>query len=226
MRGCGPACAKPSRRSCRLCRRAWGGAHGPRPGRHSQGGQAARCADGATPPASSARLIAHSQDAVAALYACVARHTPPPGYRRPEEWDEARARHIVSYAHKLSYTSFAPRGFVLGRTSLNLHKPPAPQEFQLRSSQLHQLQRVCGGHLTRFHHPPSLGATPPAARAVQFSLIQRCPGSMLYRRVGGAICGGGQGKADSRGGQARGRCGGGRAGRGAPGGAPAPNRRR
>lgn len=46
----------------------------------------------------------------------------------------------MSFAHKLSYTSFAPPGFVLGSTPLHLHKPPAPQELQLRASQLHELQ--------------------------------------------------------------------------------------
>jgi hypothetical protein len=47
----------------------------------------------------------------------------------------------VAYAHRLCYTSFAPPGFVPGQTALQHHRPPAPQDAQLRSSLLHQFQR-------------------------------------------------------------------------------------
>uniref|UniRef100_A0A1D1ZSC0 Mediator complex subunit 4 n=1 Tax=Auxenochlorella protothecoides TaxID=3075 RepID=A0A1D1ZSC0_AUXPR len=82
------------------------------------------------------------QATITELHAAVTERTPPPGYRPPKPWDAEQARRIVSFAHKLSYTSFAPPGFVLGSTPLHLHKPPAPQELQLRASQLHELQRT------------------------------------------------------------------------------------
>ena len=53
----------------------------------------------------------------------------------------AKARDVVAYAHKLSYSTAPPPGFVPGKTPLGHFKPPAPQELQLRSSQLHQLHR-------------------------------------------------------------------------------------
>jgi hypothetical protein len=48
------------------------------------------------------------------------------------------ARRIVTYSHKLSYTTFAPPGFEPGKTPLGNYRPPAPQEWQMRVSQLHQ----------------------------------------------------------------------------------------
>lgn len=48
------------------------------------------------------------------------------------------ARRLVTYAHKLSYTTFAPPGFVAGQTPLRNFRPPAPQDWQLRASLLHQ----------------------------------------------------------------------------------------
>lgn len=47
------------------------------------------------------------------------------------------AKRIAIYAHKLSYTTFAPPA-VLGQ---NLFRPPAPQDYDFRASQLHQLAR-------------------------------------------------------------------------------------
>ena len=48
------------------------------------------------------------------------------------------ARRVLTYAHKLSYTTFAPVGFEPGKTPLGNFRPPAPQEWQMRMSQLHQ----------------------------------------------------------------------------------------
>ena len=55
--------------------------------------------------------------------------------------DVRQAQELIAYAHRLSFTTSAPPGFVPGQTPLGLFKPPAPQDMQLRSSVLHQFQR-------------------------------------------------------------------------------------
>lgn len=52
--------------------------------------------------------------------------------------DISSARDIITYAHKLCYTTFAPPGYQAGVTNLRHFRPPMPQEWQLRASQLHQ----------------------------------------------------------------------------------------
>lgn len=81
------------------------------------------------------------QAATEALQAAVDKYSPPDGYVPPVAGGEAYVRDIIAYAHRLSYTTFAPPGFVPGQTQLRHFKPPAPQDFQLRSSLLHQFQR-------------------------------------------------------------------------------------
>ena len=49
-------------------------------------------------------------------------------------------QNIIGYAHRLSFTTSAPPGFVPGQSQLFLHKPPAPQDVQFRTSALHQFQ--------------------------------------------------------------------------------------
>ncbi|KAL8551623.1 hypothetical protein ACS0TY_000632 [Phlomoides rotata] len=44
---------------------------------------------------------------------------------------------IMSYAHKISYTTFAPPEFGAGQAPLRGALPPAPQEEQMRASQLY-----------------------------------------------------------------------------------------
>ncbi|KAL6496253.1 hypothetical protein OROGR_029511 [Orobanche gracilis] len=44
---------------------------------------------------------------------------------------------VLSYAHKISYTTFAPPEFGAGQGPLRGALPPAPQEEQMRASQLH-----------------------------------------------------------------------------------------
>ena len=44
---------------------------------------------------------------------------------------------ILSYAHRISYTTFAPPEFGAGQAPLRGALPPAPQEEQMRSSQLY-----------------------------------------------------------------------------------------
>ena len=45
---------------------------------------------------------------------------------------------LVSYAHKISYTTFAPPEYASGQIPLRGALPPAPQEEQIRASQLYQ----------------------------------------------------------------------------------------
>ena len=92
----------------------------------------------------SSSALPFPQAATEALQAAVDRYTPPEGYRPPVAGGEQFVRDIIAYAHKLSYTTFAPPGFVPGQTALRHFKPPAPQEFQLRSSLLHQFQSALG----------------------------------------------------------------------------------
>ena len=47
---------------------------------------------------------------------------------------------ILKYAHKIAYTSFAPIGHQPGQPLSQHFRPPNPQEWQLRASQLHQFQ--------------------------------------------------------------------------------------
>ncbi|CAN6809785.1 unnamed protein product, partial [Brassica oleracea] len=43
---------------------------------------------------------------------------------------------ILAYAHKISYTTFAPREFGAGQAPVRGALPPAPQDEQMRASQL------------------------------------------------------------------------------------------
>lgn len=88
-------------------------------------------------------LFARPQVAVAALQAAVDRFTQPPGYRPPATADEASVRSLLSYAHRLSYSSCAPLGYQPGQP-LYFFKPPAPQEVEMRASQLHAFARERG----------------------------------------------------------------------------------
>lgn len=82
------------------------------------------------------------QAAIVALQAAVDRFTPPPGYQPPPAAgvDEAYVRNLLSYAHRLSYSSSAPIGYQPGQP-LYFFKPPAPQEAEMRVSQLHAFNR-------------------------------------------------------------------------------------
>lgn len=50
---------------------------------------------------------------------------------------QLRLSDILSYAHKISYTTFAPPEFGAGQAPLRGALPPAPQEEQMRASQLY-----------------------------------------------------------------------------------------
>ncbi|WPT14087.1 Mediator of RNA polymerase II transcription subunit 4 [Picochlorum sp. SENEW3] len=50
------------------------------------------------------------------------------------------AHDILAYSHRLSYTSFAPPGYIPGKSMLYMHKPPAPQTAQFQNSILYTLR--------------------------------------------------------------------------------------
>lgn len=78
--------------------------------------------------------ICVSQEESVKLQSALDLHSLPevPSYCRQQPCYEA-AKRIAVYAHKLSYTTFAPET-VLGQ---NLFRPPAPQEWDFRASALH-----------------------------------------------------------------------------------------
>lgn len=49
---------------------------------------------------------------------------------------------IVSYAHRISYTTFAPPDFGAGQAPLRGALPPAPQDEQMRISQLYNVEDI------------------------------------------------------------------------------------
>lgn len=51
-----------------------------------------------------------------------------------------QVQELIGYAHRLSFTTSAPPGFIPGQTPLVLFKPPAPQEGEFRASALHEFQ--------------------------------------------------------------------------------------
>lgn len=72
------------------------------------------------------------------MQAALDLHSLPdvPDYCRAEP-SVGNAKRAATYAHRLSYTTFAPP-VVLGQ---NLFRPPAPQDFDFRASCLHDLAR-------------------------------------------------------------------------------------
>ncbi len=89
-------------------------------------------------------FLAPMQAAIVALQAAVDRLTPPPGYRPPAPSDDASVRSLLAYSHRLSYSSSAPLGYQPGQP-LYFFKPPAPQEAEMRASQLHAFARESTG---------------------------------------------------------------------------------
>ena len=77
----------------------------------------------------------HTQEDAGGLQALLDTHSLPdvPAFCRAEP-TVGGAKRIATYAHKLSYTTFAP-SVVLGQ---NLFRPPAPQDWDFRASLLHQ----------------------------------------------------------------------------------------
>ncbi len=104
------------------------------------------------------------QDSADQLAACIQRNSVPdvPASCKVPPGAEA-ARRVLTYAHKLSYTTFAPPGFEPGKTALGNFRPPAPQEWQMRMSQLHRFAGDCARLATPESGPllPATGSREP-----------------------------------------------------------------
>ena len=74
----------------------------------------------------------------------------------------AGVRELIGYAHRLSFTTRAPPGFVPGQSQLGQFQPPAPQELQMRASQLHEFARQAA---ERQRAATAAAAPPQAAQA-------------------------------------------------------------
>ncbi|KAK9831934.1 hypothetical protein WJX81_001133 [Elliptochloris bilobata] len=97
-----------------------------------------------------------------------------PDYSRVQPGVDS-ARRLVTYAHKLSYTTFAPPGFEAGKTPLRNFRPPAPQDWQLRASLLHQFAAATkaapSGAAAAVEAAPRRAAPPPPAPNSAFDFI-------------------------------------------------------
>ena len=87
-----------------------------------------------------ARSSSALQEAISDLEMAIHYATPLAIDQPPVAATEEQGRELIAYAHRLSFTTSAPPGFVPGQSPLMHFKPPAPQDFQLRSSVLHQFQ--------------------------------------------------------------------------------------
>jgi hypothetical protein len=84
----------------------------------------------------------HTQESIVSLQAAIDQYSPLSNTSNTFILDTPeKIKSVISYSHRLAYTSFAPPGFVPGQTQLRHFKPPAPQELEMRASQLHQLQK-------------------------------------------------------------------------------------
>lgn len=76
-----------------------------------------------------------SQEQAQALQQLLDKHAMPEDLSSAPS--VAFARDIITYSHKICYTTFAPPRYRAGVTVLHNFRPPMPQERQLRASQLH-----------------------------------------------------------------------------------------
>lgn len=78
------------------------------------------------------------QSQIERLLELLARNTLPdvPDYCKDQSSAEF-LQQVVTLAHKLCFTTFAPPGYVQGQTALRHFRPPAPQEWQLHATKLH-----------------------------------------------------------------------------------------
>ncbi|XP_004305577.1 PREDICTED: mediator of RNA polymerase II transcription subunit 4-like [Fragaria vesca subsp. vesca] len=66
---------------------------------------------------------------------------------------------VLSYARRISYTTFAPPEFEAGQAPLHRSLPPAPQEEQMRASQLYNFANIDVGLPKTVMEPPLLVPT-------------------------------------------------------------------
>ena len=107
------------------------------------------------------------QVAIQRLQASIAQHSDK--VNKVKLSTLADPNRLLSYAHKIAYTSFAPLGYKPGQALPPNARPPNPQDWQFRSSQLHQFQgdyqrampcRGAGLHMTSSCLVTMLLATP------------------------------------------------------------------
>ena len=75
------------------------------------------------------------QDIAEQLQASISRHSQLAASTAPLDLQA-----VLKYAHKIAYTSFAPLGHDHTQPLPQHFRPPKPQQWQLRASQLHQFQ--------------------------------------------------------------------------------------
>lgn len=114
-------------------------------------------------------LLKDSQAAAWGMASSIDRNTmaSAPEYCRKEPTLDSIQR-TLALAHRLSYTSFAPPGFQPGVTQLHAFRPPAPQEWQMRSAHLHQFAEEVRQRALQQQLPSVIGSAdqigaPPAA---------------------------------------------------------------
>jgi hypothetical protein len=122
-------------------------------------------------------LHIYTQESIVSLQAAIDQYSPLPDTSNTFILDTPeKIKSLISYSHRLAYTSFAPPGFVPGQTQLRHFKPPAPQELEMRASQLHQLQKKWeemqqAGRAAAAYGPSSLAQQqqqqPPTTESVQ-----------------------------------------------------------
>lgn len=96
------------------------------------------------------RLMYALEDHIDSLQGAMDDYSPPdlpggtaasaaigPATSAPADEALERVRRTLRYAHRLSYSTHAPPGYQMGMP-LGPYKPPAPQEWQMRFSQLHE----------------------------------------------------------------------------------------
>lgn len=83
-------------------------------------------------------MLARLQGVAEQLQNSIAEHSHLESSAAPLELHSA-----LRYAHKIAYTSFAPLGHDPSSPLPQHFRPPNPQEWQLRASQLHQYQAEC-----------------------------------------------------------------------------------
>lgn len=78
------------------------------------------------------------QEVTEQLQTSIAKHSQLTSSQLPLD-----LRAVLQYAHKIAYTSYAPLGHDPSQPLPQNFRPPNPQEWQLRASQLHQFQAEC-----------------------------------------------------------------------------------
>ncbi|KAJ0571427.1 putative mediator complex, subunit Med4 [Helianthus annuus] len=100
---------------------------------------------------------------------------------------------ILSYAHRISYTTFAPPEFGAGTAPLRGALPPAPQEEQMRASMLYYLADLDVGlpksdNKDKFTIEPLVENQNDPNLLANMGIKDMLPPTLLYRRDGSLGC--------------------------------------